>query len=281
VTVQDEGFHEIQLNGKQVVFLFMAATVVSVVIFLCGVLVGRGVRVDRPALTDLGPVTAQAETSPPATASAASAAPAATPSGSDPRSAAPPPDTDDLSYFNRLETKTQPRENLKAAVEKRLAKVDGAETVPLSAIIPAEKAPAEKTAKPAPEKTDARAEKPKLEKPKAEPARPELTVKTVAEKPAPPPAPVPAPTPVASAPADEPAGSGFAVQIAALNVRGEAEAIAKRLSSKGYSAYVLVPSNGTPSVFRVRIGKFPTRHEAEAVAAKLKKEEQFNPWVTR
>ena len=36
----DEGFREIQLNGKQLVFLFMAATVVSVVIFLCGVLVG-------------------------------------------------------------------------------------------------------------------------------------------------------------------------------------------------------------------------------------------------
>jgi cell division septation protein DedD len=46
--VSDEGFREIQLNGKQLVFLFMAATVVSVVIFLCGVLVGRGVRSDRP-----------------------------------------------------------------------------------------------------------------------------------------------------------------------------------------------------------------------------------------
>ena len=46
---QDDGFHEIQLNGKQLVFVFMAATVVSVVIFLCGVLVGRGVRVDRNA----------------------------------------------------------------------------------------------------------------------------------------------------------------------------------------------------------------------------------------
>ena len=29
--MSDEGFHEIQLNGKQLVFLFMAATVVSVV----------------------------------------------------------------------------------------------------------------------------------------------------------------------------------------------------------------------------------------------------------
>ncbi len=71
------------------------------------------------------------------------------------------------------------------------------------------------------------------------------------------------------------------MQIAALNVRSEAEAIAKRLSSKGYAAYVLSPATGTPSVFRVRVGKFPTRREAETVAAKLQKDEQFKPWVTR
>src|SRR6476659_8325431 len=46
-TTTDDGFHEIQLNGKQLGFLFMAVTVVSVVIFLCGVLVGRGVRIER------------------------------------------------------------------------------------------------------------------------------------------------------------------------------------------------------------------------------------------
>ncbi|MGI8673650.1 MAG: hypothetical protein ACR2LU_13705, partial [Luteitalea sp.] len=40
--IQDDAFHEIQLSGKQLVFLFMATTVVSIVIFLCGVLVGRG-----------------------------------------------------------------------------------------------------------------------------------------------------------------------------------------------------------------------------------------------
>ena len=46
-TTQDDSFREIQLSGKQLVFLFMATTVVSVVIFLCGVLVGRGVRTER------------------------------------------------------------------------------------------------------------------------------------------------------------------------------------------------------------------------------------------
>lgn len=40
----DDGFHEIQLGKKQLVFLFMAAAVFSVVVFLIGVWVGRDVR---------------------------------------------------------------------------------------------------------------------------------------------------------------------------------------------------------------------------------------------
>ena len=79
----------------------------------------------------------------------------------------------------------------------------------------------------------------------------------------------------------EPAGPGYALQIAALRDRDEADAIAKRLESKGYAAYVLAPASGTPPVFRVRIGKFKTRRDAETVSAKLQKEEQFNLWITR
>ena len=225
--VQDDGFHEIQLNGKQLVFLFMAATVVSVVIFLCGVLVGRGVRVERGGLDPSGNAVPEAvPTTPQQTAAAP--APAA---GSDPTTAAPPPAADDLSYFNRLEKQKAPAEQLKPAPEKP--------------------ASADRAASPPPAAAPATAASP------------------------PPPEP---PPPSASA---EPSGAGYAVQIAALNVRSEAEAIAKRLSSKGYSAYVLSPATGTPAVYRVRVGKFPTRREADAMAARLKREEQFNPWVTR
>jgi cell division septation protein DedD len=64
-------------------------------------------------------------------------------------------------------------------------------------------------------------------------------------------------------------------------VQSEAEAVAKRLASKGYAAYVVTPGNGTPAVYRVRIGPFKTRREADTVAVKLEKEEQFKPWVTR
>jgi len=225
---QDDGFHEIQLNGKQLVFLFMAATVVSVVIFLCGVLVGRGVRSVRGGVADLTPLSTVAEATP------QQAAPlhAPTPAGSDPTRAAAPPAVEDLTYFNRLEKPSPAKEQLK----------------------------------PVPDAAATRAAPPAQAPPPVSPA------KETAPSPS---------APAADSAPPEPLGPGFAVQIAALNVRSEADAIAKRLSSKGYAAYVLSPSDRSPAVFRVRIGKFPTRHEAETIAAKLQKEEQFKPWVTR
>ena len=255
---QDDGFHEIQLNGKQLVFLFIAATVVSVVIFLCGVLVGRGVRAGQGAISDASPTSGVPDTSPQQPA----AAPVPTPAGSDPTAApAPPSPADDLSYFDRLQKPNAPAEQLKPASERSAAVVER----------PAPAAARETPSPPAPKEP---APTPVAQTARAEPAP--------ARETPPPPAPKqPAQAPAADAARAEPGGQGFAVQIAALNVRSEADAIAKRLSSKGYAAYVLPPADGTPSVYRVRIGKFPTRREAESIAARLQKEEQFKPWVTR
>lgn len=87
----DEDFHEIQLNGKQLVFLFMAATVVSVVIFLCGVLVGRGVRAGEPQASE----SATAGVAPDPGSAAAAPATVEPP--------APAPPVEDLSYPDRLQ----------------------------------------------------------------------------------------------------------------------------------------------------------------------------------
>jgi cell division septation protein DedD len=109
--MSDEGFHEIQLNGKQLVFLFMAATVVSVVIFLCGVLVGRGVRAGEPQAAES--TTAAVAPDP----GVAGAPPTAEPSPPAPPIApiAPIAPIDDLSYPDRLQRDAPPEEAIAPA----------------------------------------------------------------------------------------------------------------------------------------------------------------------
>jgi cell division septation protein DedD len=246
--VQDDAFHEIQLNGKQLVFLFMVTTVVLAVAFLSGVFVGRGVRIERAAaLTEAGVITPV--TTPDLVASR-EATPAA---GSDPTAAPPPPAVDELSYFNRLEKQGQPEEDLKPATGKTAA----APAAAARAVTPRDTPPAPKQqAAPAPPSPA-----PTTSKASAAPAPPDASV---------------------DASLAEPSGSGFVLQISALNERGPAELIAKRLSAKGYAAYVTSPAAGAPArMYRVRIGKFKTRREAEAIAAKVEKEEQIKPWITR
>ena len=264
--IQDEGFHEIQLNGKQLVFLFMAATVVSVVIFLCGVLVGRGVRVERAITVESSVASVAAETTPPPPAST----PAPSPESDPTKAAAPAPTAEELSAFGKLEKQPDAASPKAAAVAPPAPPpAPVAKPVAKAAEKPAEKPAAKPAEKPAAKPAEKPVEK-SVEKPVEKPADKPLA--TIGAQPT-----IQDPQ-VASS---EPDGQRFAVQIAALNIRSEAEAIAKRLTSKGYTAYVLTPASGTPSVFRVRVGKFPTRREAESIAAKLQKEEQFKPWVTR
>ena len=204
-STHEDGFREIQLSGKQLVFVGMAGCVIAVGIFLMGVQVGRGVLAQR-GLPDAGVTSAfarEAEPPPP---------PASVSQDSTPVTAG-----EKLSYAERLASPEPPAERLKRVSE----------------------APPPRT-------------------PKAEVA--------------------PLPAPAASR---QPAGSGFEIQVGALRDRGEANGIVKRLVAKGYPAYVVPPAKGTPAPYRVRVGKFKERREADTVAAKLQKEEQFKPWVVR
>ncbi len=227
-STRDDGFHEIQLNGKQLVFLFMAATVVSVVIFLCGVLVGRGVRITGGSVTEAA--TPEVREVPGGPIQPAAAVPQA-----EPADVATLPVPDELSYVKRLEE-----------------------------------------AKPAPEQL-----KPAATATARAPAPPPAPEESAAAPPAPQHPPPPAVDEPGPSRATSVVGRGWTVQIAALNERGEADAMVRRLTGKGYEAYVLPPAGGTPSVFRVRVGSFSSRREAESLAVRLQKEEQFKPWVTR
>src|SRR5215204_202400 len=103
--MSDEGVHEIQLNGKQLVFMFMAVTVVAVVIFLCGVMVGRGVR--APRAIEQADATIESPVDP--TAAAQAPAPPATDS---PSPSAPISSQEKLTYADRLSATTPPPETL-------------------------------------------------------------------------------------------------------------------------------------------------------------------------
>jgi cell division septation protein DedD len=213
--MSDQGVREIQLNGKQLVFMFMTATVAAVVVFLCGVMVGHGVSTTRASAT--AAVTAEPGVDPTATAQALPS------TSSDTASAEPVSNQEDLkelTYAKRLEAPEPP---------------------PEPAIEPVAPAPV-----------------PAVAAPKVQPP---VVAKTVDP--------------------GEPKGSGFVVQVASLRSREEADAIARRLSSKGFPSFVTTPGSSGPRVFRVRVGKYGDRREAETVARRLEKEEQFKPWITR
>ena len=210
--LNDDAFHEIQLSGKQLVFLFMATTVVSVFIFLCGVLVGRGVRAEKAPET--------AEQSAVAPSPLVDAPPAqAGPVAAEPPPPAEAPASEDLSYHDRLQREGATKEQLKAPAESQPG-------------------PSERTTRPAPV--------------------------------------------AAASPAPPASQDGWVVQLIVLRNRGEASTIVQRLTSKGYPAFVVEPAPGAAvRAFKVQVGRYTDRREAEQAARRLEKEEQFKPWILR
>ena len=75
---------------------------------------------------------------------------------------------------------------------------------------------------------------------------------------------------------------GYAIQVTTLRESAAAERLAQGLVEKGYPAFVVRPAPGVPvQVFRVRVGTYAGREEAEQVLRRLEAEESFKPWITR
>jgi DedD protein len=245
--MSDEGFHEIQLGGKQLVFLFMAAAVVGVVLFLSGVMVGRGVRNEKALLL----------------------------------AGEPAPATTDLAA-----TSTEPAPHA-AGGPTRPVQAAGEQVSPQPAALPATPPPPVADDGPRPATPEARKATGQV------PAPPSVGADKAV---APPAAGQPGAKPAPAGPAGKPESTAktppraadatpasYAVQVAAPKDRASADAIAKRLVGKGYSAYVVGPSAGTasPTYYRVRVGPFKSRSEADEARRRLEKEEQFKPFITR
>ncbi len=204
----DESFREIQLSGKQLIALFMAAAVVLIVTFLSGVLVGRGVRSQQEPTASAESVQAVGSAADP-TATAPKPAPA---SEKPAPPATPPPQPEEApALYARGQTPAAPAA---APVEAAEAKASAA--------------------------------------------------------PAPPPG------------GGEPPGDGFYLKVVAYRTKTQADKVAANLAGKGYGTWVspVIGSKGT-ALYGVRVGKFATRKEAEAVKRRLEQEEQHKPSIAR
>lgn len=258
----------------------MAATVVSVVIFLCGVLVGRGVRGGQPDTAQVTTESADQQLQ----GAINPEKPPTVQQNEDPTKAPPPaPAEGGTTGDASLVADATPVVPAGAATgAARMPETPAAAPPPAAAANAASVAAAAKAA-------DAKAAAAKAAGTgaavKAVPpaARPEAAANRspVRKDPAAAPA-SPAPggesAPPAAVPTPDDTQRGWVVQVAATKTRSEAETIAKRLNGRGYSAFVL---SNNANVFRVRVGGYRNKKDADGVAARLKKEERVTPWVTR
>lgn len=229
----EDGFHEIQLSGKQVGFLFMLTSSVLILVFLLGIQVGRGVRAERGE----EPIDATP---------AANTTPAESNQASAPSDAPAPVAEGELSYSKRLD-ENPPAETLKSK--------------PAEPVVPEPTPPPSSTA-----------------------TAPPAAAGAAATPPSTPPATTSTPPAASRAAVNVPTAgrSGrWVVQVITLSNRAGAAEITQRLISKGYPAFLLMPSGGAPTLYRVQIGRYADRGEADRVARRLAREEDFKPEVKR
>ncbi|MDX1502768.1 MAG: SPOR domain-containing protein [Thermoanaerobaculia bacterium] len=99
------------------------------------------------------------------------------------------------------------------------------------------------------------------------------------QPPAEPPAAPADPSPGA-VPAVEPAAGAIVVQVFSSNDREQAERVVNRLRSAGFAALLSPVEVRDRTMYRVRIGPFQERREAEQVAERVRRDFRLDTWIT-
>lgn len=77
-------------------------------------------------------------------------------------------------------------------------------------------------------------------------------------------------------------GKGITLQVLAMHTKQDAESVVAVLKGKGYPVFLLTPENAhvDDSLYRVVVGPFKTRDEADKVRDRLK-DDGFKPFIRR
>lgn len=182
-----------------------------------------------------------------------------------------------VTFYRTLTAPTQDLPKVgKPTVEERMVPKDEPVTTPAADAVPAAAAPEASRTEPeapraAPERKTPKAPAPDATHPPPRATRP-ARVGT--------PQPVRPPAQVAAASATaEP--EMWTVQVNAFRSRALAEELRARLAARGFDAYVFpsLTEDGRPR-YRVRVGAYPARSDAERAATELRSERGLNPLVT-
>lgn len=74
---------------------------------------------------------------------------------------------------------------------------------------------------------------------------------------------------------------GYTVQVVAYRTRPAAEEMERKLREGGFEAYVVsISGDDGRTTYRVRVGSFATRGEAQQMAERLRSERSLSPYVT-
>lgn len=238
----EQSYYEIALTNRQAIFFFVFLLVFILLVFLSGVWVGRS---GQKELIEKARREAAASTLD------LSGIPEVQvgPGGGRTEEPASPPDLSSL----------EPR---KGTGSTTLAQDLGAAETPPEAggsDAAGEPPPAE------PEPEPARTEPARTEPARPEPARPEPA----------------RPEPARTEPETSAATGGFVIQVFSTKDEAQAKKVLSDLKGAGFKAFLSPVKVSTSTMYRVRIGPFQQRSQADATAAKVKEKfRRFETWVT-
>ncbi len=253
VESQEPSYYEIALTHRQVLFGFVILLVCLMAAFFSGVWMGRGGETAQAAMEPAREEPVQATTSSlpevnffseKATAAPAGAAKAG--------SAATPVAGGKKPVQLSEEAKAKRRARIRRRREEEARKAAQAQSAQAAAQPPAAK-PA--TLRPA--------------TPKA--ATPKAPAATGSQ----PKAAVPSPAGSTSALAER-----FVIQVLSTRERAKAQDVVNRLKAAGYSTLMSTIEQDSQVMYRVRLGPYPSRAEADGVADKVRRGFKLDTWVT-
>ncbi len=263
---QDPSYYEIALTHRQVLFGFVILLGCLAAAFFAGVWMGRGDEVALAAAEPANQEVAQAATS----------------------------SLPEVNFFSEKEGVPAPATAKSVAPAAKgqaamgqTAKVRAKGTTPVQLTPEAKKRRRERIRKSREEEArraaqareaEAKSSSPPAATPKPAPPR-AATVARAQPKPAPT-KPAPSSSSSSSSPSSSSVAERFVIQVLSTRERAKAEDVVQRLKAAGYATLMSTLEQDSQVMYRVRLGPYPNRAEADRVANKVRHGFKLDTWVT-